>query len=135
MASPDPAARKPAVLVVEDAPAILELVEKYLGEEYAVTGATIAAAGVVDFDTQAFDAVISHRALLGMTGNELAAMIKGRAPEVPIILVTGHEGAEVDTSLFCAFLPAPFTGTQLREALSDALSAVSSAVRTKSYER
>jgi CheY-like chemotaxis protein len=121
----DPSTVRTRVLVIDDEPTILELVEMFLEDpRYELTLAENGAVGLRHFESAPFDLVISDRVMPEMTGDELAAEIRSRAPEMPIILITGqHGGPHVDTTNFDAFVPKPFTKTQLLAAMEDVLAA------------
>lgn len=61
----------------------------------------------------------------GMTGIELQRAVADAGQQIPIILITGHEGAEPEEIGLrqgaCAFLRKPFTEDELLEALRRAL--------------
>ena len=113
------------ILVVDDEPSIVQVVGLYLENKGCViTPAENGTEGLRLFEQQPFDLVISDRVMPEMTGDQLAAEIRARAPEMPIILITGHKGPQVDITRFNAFLPKPFTKTQLLATLEDVLPAL-----------
>jgi len=115
--------REIRVLVVDDEPTILEVIGMYLEDRgYRLTFASDGLEGLRQFENGQFDIIISDRVMPAMTGDEMAAAIKSQAPQVPIILITGqHRGVPFDISPFSAFLPKPFTRTQLLAAMDDVL--------------
>ena len=117
--------REIRVLVVDDEPSILEVIGIYLEDRgYRLTFANDGLEGLRQFESESgkFDIIISDRVMPAMTGDEMAAAIKSQAPQVPIILITGqHRGVPFDISPFSAFLPKPFTRTQLLAAVDDVL--------------
>lgn len=78
------------VLVVDDHPAICEIVSAYLAEDrHTVETATNAEEAMKKFRAHPFDLVITDRAMPETSGDELAASIKQLAPREPIIMLTG----------------------------------------------
>ncbi len=101
-AEPGAAKKLPAgdehVLVVDDEPSIvkmLRLLLEHLG--YRVTACHGALEALEDFrrNPAAYDAVITDMTMPQMTGDRLAAKIKGIRPEVPVVLCTGYS-AKID---------------------------------------
>src|SRR5262245_19477166 len=91
---------KPRVLLADDDAVLLQLVMRYLENDYEAVAVTSGEAGLEEFDKRAFDVVITDRALGEMPGSVFAGMIKERAPTVPIILITGYHAAEVDAKRY-----------------------------------
>jgi signal transduction histidine kinase len=78
------------VLLVDDQPAILEIVSAYLEEDHhVVVTAASASEAMQKFCAEPFDLVITDRAMPEGNGDELAALIKGLQPLKPIIMLTG----------------------------------------------
>lgn len=112
------------ILVIDDKPSTLQEVEAGLtGADFEVTLAGSGMEGLREIEAGRFDLVISDRSMAGMSGNELARAIRAQVPAMPILLIAGEGGAEVDTTLFQAFLPEPFTMTQLLATIADLLPA------------
>ena len=90
-APPDPATLPlPHILVVDDDPAVRELLQEYLGDnDLRVTAAANGTAMVEAFDREAIDLVLLDVRLPGENGMKLAAQLRERA-RVPIILLTGQ---------------------------------------------
>jgi len=113
---------RPAILVVDDEPVILHLITTSLeGEGFAVTSVLDPAAGLREFERGTFDAVISDRCMPAMSGEEFAGAIKARSPSTPVLLISGHHPCSIDVTRIDAFLPKPFTRSQLLAALLDLL--------------
>ena len=85
-----PAAPAPAhILVVDDDPALRELLLDYLGDnELRVTAVASGAAMLEAFDREAIDLVVLDLRLPGEDGLQLARELRERA-SVPIVLLTG----------------------------------------------
>jgi DNA-binding response OmpR family regulator len=82
-------AQPPHILVVDDDPALRELLEGYLGEnELRVTAVANGRALFDVFDSEAIDLVVLDLRLPGEDGMQLARQLRERAP-VPIVLLTG----------------------------------------------
>ena len=78
------------ILVVDDHPAIREIVSAYLAEDrHLVATASSAREAMERFCTERFDLVITDRAMPEVNGNELAGMIKELQPREPVIMLTG----------------------------------------------
>lgn len=82
--------RRKRILVAEDEEAVRELLATYLSRdghsvELAVNGRDAAARVAAE----KFDIVITDRAMSGMSGDQLAAIVKTLSPETPVLLVTG----------------------------------------------
>jgi signal transduction histidine kinase len=87
---PEKSVRPLRVLVVDDHPAIREIVSAYLAEDrHVVATASSAREAMEKFCTERFDLVITDRAMPEMNGNELAALIKQLQPREPVIMLTG----------------------------------------------
>src|SRR6266404_3338118 len=78
------------VLLVDDHPAIREIVSAYLAEDrHVVATARNAKEAMERFCTERFDLVITDRAMPEVNGDELAGMIKELQPAKPVIMLTG----------------------------------------------
>jgi signal transduction histidine kinase len=78
------------ILVVDDHPAICEIVSAYLAEDrHVVETATNGREAMEKFRAGQFDLVITDRAMPEMNGDELADSIKRLSPGEPIIMLTG----------------------------------------------
>ena len=86
-ATPPPRCR---VLVVDDDPAVREVIQTYLTDDgYDVTPAVNGRDGLEKFHRGEFDIVVTDRSMPEMEGDELAREVKKQRPNVPVILVTG----------------------------------------------
>jgi DNA-binding response OmpR family regulator len=81
----------PHVLVVDDDPAVRDLLSEYLAEnEVRVTAVASGAAMTEVLDTQAIDLVLLDLRLPGEDGMQIARALRERA-SVPIVLLTGKK--------------------------------------------
>ena len=100
VAAPERAAPRPLrVLVVDDETPVRDTLSAVLAADgHDVQLATDGADGLRRFDAGTFDLVITDKAMPVMNGDQMAAAIKSRAPQMPVILLTGfglfHEKAE-----------------------------------------
>jgi DNA-binding NtrC family response regulator len=85
------------VMVVDDEPLIRSLMTERLDlEGYTVLAAATAEEAIKILRAHSVQAVISDVRMPGpMDGIGLALWVKEHEPEVPIILVSGHDGAKV----------------------------------------
>jgi len=83
------------ILVVDDEPIILKSLRELLrGEGYEVDLAQSGEEALTKMDGGAFDVVLSDIAMPGMTGLDLLAEVKAKAPDVIVILITGYGNIE-----------------------------------------
>jgi DNA-binding response OmpR family regulator len=84
------AARAARILVIDDEPAIAELLRDVLAiQGHSVEMTLSARAGVGLATTKTFDLVITDLGMPELSGWEVAAAIRAVRPEQPIVLVTG----------------------------------------------
>ncbi|MCC5872032.1 MAG: response regulator [Gammaproteobacteria bacterium] len=112
----------PRVLVVEDDIHIGRLVERILVREgFAVVRVMdVDSAWAVLEEPEVVDLLFTDVVLPGSSsGADLAAQLRERRPDLPIILTTGYDQSRIsdhpgllDT---VAFLPKPFTAVQVRD--------------------
>src|SRR5205807_7534729 len=85
------------ILVVDDHPAICEIVSAYLAEDRHVVATASNAREAMDrFCTERFDLVITDRAMPEVNGDELAGIIKELQPREPVIMLTGFADLMVE---------------------------------------
>ncbi len=78
------------VLVADDEPMVREVTEGYLvGDGHTVVTARDGAEALEIFRAGTFDLVVTDMAMPKLGGAELATAVKGLAPDVPVILLTG----------------------------------------------
>jgi CheY-like chemotaxis protein/anti-sigma regulatory factor (Ser/Thr protein kinase) len=126
--APPPAALPPLpsslrVLVIDDVPTIAEtlaLILRAMGHEAeaVVSGEE----GLARIETGGFDLVITDLNMPGMSGWEVASIVKERWPRLPVILITGWEEMVQDEQMVSSgvdlILPKPFTNEQLLRAIA-----------------
>jgi PAS domain S-box-containing protein len=118
------------VMIVEDEEALAALsteVLKRLGYRTAVFADGAAALAAFDAAPGSFDAVITDEVMAGMTGTELAGLLRQRRPELPVILVSGYIGPMMTeraiTAGIAQILKKPVQSRDLAAALARALHA------------
>jgi len=109
------------VLVVEDAPAIRDILRSVLVEAgHEVITAVDGADGLRIFREHRWDLVITDLQMPQMNGEEMTAAIKAEDPEIPVIMVTGSQGIVQNLGVFYAFIAKPFRGKELIEIVASA---------------
>jgi len=88
--APLPAERARRILLVDDDRRLLRALADLLqGHGHAVLSAASGAEALALFDPVAVDLVVTDLGMPGLTGWEVAALVKSRAPHVPVFLLTG----------------------------------------------
>jgi CheY-like chemotaxis protein len=117
---------KKRILVVDDEPFVCDAVKMMLafdGHDVVTTNDAKEALAVYDQDK--FDLVITDYAMPGMKGDELAAAIKSKAPQQPVVMITAYaemlqsSGKKLTGVDF--LVSKPFLLEHLREAISSVL--------------
>src|SRR5262249_28646523 len=111
------------VLLADDEPGVREAVGFLLRiDGHTVVQAANGEEALEYFGRDQFDLVITDYSMPGMSGDELASKIKMAAPELPIIMITGHacvaKGAENPVDVV---LNKPFDLSDLRDAMAKVL--------------
>jgi CheY-like chemotaxis protein len=91
---PETPARRgqPAVLVVDDDPELLRLLDEQLSESgFRVVTAVDGADAVSKFERQAFDVLLTDLAMPKLNGMQLARKCKTLRPTVPVVLLTAWD--------------------------------------------
>ncbi len=114
------------ILVVEDEEDQRLLITKYLeADGHRVTTAADGEEGVRKFLDGWYNVVITDRAMLGMSGIQVARTVRKRAPDKPIIMLTGFGGmmdaAGETVDDVDVVLSKPVTMEELRNALGEVL--------------
>jgi len=117
---------KKRVPVVDDEPFVCDAVKMMLafdGHDVVTTNDAKEALGI--FDKDKFDLIITDYAMPGMKGDELAAAIKAKSPQQPIVMITAYaemlqsSGKKLTGVDF--LVSKPFLLEHLREAISSVL--------------
>ncbi|MCA9730122.1 MAG: sigma-54-dependent Fis family transcriptional regulator, partial [Candidatus Eisenbacteria bacterium] len=83
------------ILVVEDEPAMRQLLEEELAEEgYQVVTAADGAEALEQHTRHAVDVIVTDNKMPTMTGLELLAEVRRRTPDVPVVLITAFGSIE-----------------------------------------
>ena len=87
--------RNTKILVVDDEKNILRLVSTTLkSEKYDVVTAQLAEEAIEKFGQGGFDLVITDLKLPGQSGLDLLSYVKGREPDLPVIMITAFGSIE-----------------------------------------
>jgi CheY-like chemotaxis protein len=90
VSTPFPAPQK-KILLVDDNDELRLLTKWFLGSfGYAVDSVRTAEEALTVFDPQSHALVLTDNAMPGMSGEEMASVIKRRSPETPILMHTGN---------------------------------------------
>jgi len=83
------------ILVVDDEPAVCESIRMLLSYDgHEVETASSGQEALAKFDPKKIEVVFTDFSMPGMKGNELAAELKRRSPQTPVILLTAFPPAE-----------------------------------------
>lgn len=120
------AARKNHILVVDDAPTALDILERNLGSRgYAVTCASCAADAVNILEAAQVDLVITDYKMPKISGLDLIRHIRDNCIDTEVIMITGYasvKGAVEAVKMGAEeYLPKPFTDEELFAAVERAL--------------
>ena len=86
-----PAAPVKTILLVDDGDACRVTTKWFLTNfGYAVDAARTAEEGLALFNPAIHDLVVTDNSMPGMTGAEMAHVIKLRSPSTPVLMYTGH---------------------------------------------
>jgi CheY-like chemotaxis protein len=110
----------PTVLVVEDEPAVREVVADLLQDEgYAVRQASDGLQAIDELQADNIDLVLSDVRMPRLDGPSLAPRLRGRGHAVPVVLMTAVD-VEVDLP-GVRFLPKPFDRVHLLHVIGSTL--------------
>ncbi len=124
---PLPQGHGEVVMVVDDEPALVELLEDTLATlGYEPVGFTAADQALAAFHEAPgrFDLVLTDEQLPGMTGTELIARLRELRPSLPAIVVTGHGGEGLEARARAARVNALLTKPLLAAELARGIAAV-----------
>ncbi len=110
------------ILVVEDQPATAQITRILLESwGYRVMEAHTGRDAIALFDRgQAIDLLLTDVIMPGMTGPQLAEVLTGRDPNLPVIFMSGYSSQKFE-DLRAAFLPKPFNPASLSRMVRKAL--------------
>jgi two-component system response regulator AtoC len=118
-------ARASRILVVEDEPNLRKVLATLLRREgYEVTVAENGEVGLAEFDKNGADVVVTDMVMPRIGGMEVLRAINGKAPDVPVIIVTAH--GTVDSAVEAIKLGAfdyitkPFDQAELQSVIAKA---------------
>lgn len=116
----------PRILVVDDDPGLLELIEmRLVADGYAVICAASGEEALAHFHAERPRIVISDLRMDGMDGHALFARLHAEAPSVPVIILTAHGTipdavAATQRGVF-GFLTKPFDSQELLAKVAEAM--------------
>ena len=116
----------PHILVMEDDLNVAKGLEMVLNEEgYAVDLAATGALAMKAFRENRFDLLVADLRLPDIDGMEIIKQVKAKNPEIEVIVITGYgtSSQAVDAMKMGVhdFLPKPFTESQIKVAVGEAL--------------
>jgi CheY-like chemotaxis protein len=112
----------PTILVVDDDPQMLRLVEKMLRpRQVTVLAAPKPSEALAICESQAVDLLISDVAMPEMDGHRLAKLVLERYPGASVLLISGHVKTPPPETPRMKFLPKPFYPSQLVQYLRELL--------------
>lgn len=95
------------VLVVDDNDESRVLMKFFLDTAgYAVDSAQSAEEALARFNSETHDVVLTDNSMPGMTGSEMAHIIKLRSPNTPVIMYTGNPPKDISCVDFVISKPA-----------------------------
>jgi PAS domain S-box-containing protein len=119
------------ILLVEDEDSVRRLARRVLElHGYRVIDAADATAALELADDNEFDLVLTDVMMPGMLGPALAAELRRRKPDLPVLFMSGHTAEIVRDGLLdpsTAFLAKPFTPLQLAEKVRETVDLARSA--------
>jgi CheY-like chemotaxis protein len=116
--------RSLSVLVVDDEPQVRQVLTAFLhAEGHACETAVHALDGINRFRERHFDIVIADKAMPGMSGDQMAVLLKKLTPSIPVVLLTGFGAFLNGEAMPCVDVIAskPITRAGLRDAMGRAL--------------
>jgi CheY-like chemotaxis protein len=82
---------RPVILCIDDEDLGLEIRKMVLEREgFTVLTAKDGQAGISVFDTEQIDAVVLDYAMPGMDGGKVAAILRQRRPDIPILMLSAY---------------------------------------------
>ena len=112
------------ILVVDDEPLVCESIKLLLAYDgHRVETAASGEEALARFDAGQFDLVFTDFSMPGMKGDELAASIKNRSPEKPVILLTAFPPSYRVPAIDLV-ITKPFYQSTLREAIETVMNKI-----------
>jgi len=119
-----------AVMIVDDEPALVRLAEETLAQlGYAPAGFHSSRAALEAFaaDPDGYDLVLTDETMPDLTGSQLAREVHTLRPDLPVMLMSGYRGPQLNASAQAAgvigILHKPLLARDIAESLARALSA------------
>ena len=111
------------ILVVDDEPLVRQSVQMLLqGDGYVVEEAKSGAEALALFQPGKFDMIFTDYLMPGMKGDQLAAAIKRRSPEQPVVMLTAYpeklQTSDCPLGGVDSFICKPFELETLRTAIA-----------------
>lgn len=110
------------VLIVDDDKSVLRMLEfglKRLGSNYRIHTASDMSSAIEQIEKQWFDLVITDYMMPGMTGVDLATVVRKISPDTQVVLMTAYGTSKLRNTThrlrFDGYLNKPFTMDQIRE--------------------
>lgn len=95
--------RKPRLLLVDDEPAMRQLLKGFLSEDYDVVGTAQDGASMVTAALQLKpDIIVSDIDMPGVNGIQAARQLKGLLPKVRVVFLSSHADGEHVAAAFAA---------------------------------
>jgi DNA-binding NtrC family response regulator len=114
----------PRILIVEDEPVVRDLLCEILSESYECVAVGSAEEGLRRLSESAFNVVVTDVKLPGMSGEEFLAALRGRAPGLPLIVISGGYGGDaskfIEAGAF-GYLLKPFRFEEVEELIRRAI--------------
>jgi CheY-like chemotaxis protein len=110
------------LLIVDDEPAILELLQRYLerlGYGVDLAGTSEAALARFESDPGKYDCILTDLNLPGMSGEEMLERMRALRPGLRALVSSGHPYQPQSAGI--GFLQKPYLPAMLAEALKDLL--------------
>jgi signal transduction histidine kinase len=121
---PSAAARPLHVLLVDDEAIVANIISLYLTSDgHTVEQVSDGPHALEKFQDGVFDLVITDRSMPGMSGEQLAALLKQHQPRLPIILLTGLDVHGTRPPGVDCVLGKPVTIDEMRKAIGDVVAA------------
>lgn len=118
-----PTAAKLSVLVIDDDPDILELLQDFLtGEGFEVTTLADPTAAVERIRDEVFHLVVLDLMMPKLSGLDLLAQIRAVDDDIAVIILTGHPSLESASASIqhdvSAYINKPFTNVEFRDVIA-----------------